>query len=240
LINATAYTQVDLAETETLKNDRVNHTALGELGMWAAKNGVPVIHFSTDYVFPGTGTRPWSETDPTGPENAYGRAKLAGENALLASGASATIFRTSWVYDAEGKNFFRTILRLASERPELKIVSDQIGAPTYAPHLAEILIKAFTAVPSPPPGIYHLAGQGETSWHAFATRIVERAKQLGLPIQCQSVLPIPSSAFPTPAKRPQNSRLNQEKFSKTFAGLQMPPWSESLDTCFQAYLSLKN
>jgi dTDP-4-dehydrorhamnose reductase len=234
VLNAAAYTQVDKAEGEGEKEAfRVNAEAVGELGAWCARRDIPLLHFSTDYVFNGKGDEPWRETDATGPLGAYGESKLRGEEAIRQSGCRHLIFRTSWVYDSEGKNFFNTMLRLFKEKDELKVVSDQVGAPTYAPHLAASALAGLDkalAEAEFPSGIYHLCHGGETSWHGFASRILELARTKDSGIRCRSILPIPSSEYPTPARRPLNSRLDCAK-AREVLGLIMPQWQDGLAAC---------
>lgn len=239
VINAAAYTQVDRAESEDKSEAfRVNAEAPGELAAWCAAKNLPLVHYSTDYVFDGSGDRPWRETDAPRPINAYGESKLAGERAVAAAGGRHLIFRTSWVYDARGENFFTTMLRLFGEKESLKIVSDQFGAPTYAPHLAAAtqaaLGKAF-ALPEFPSGIYHLCGAGETSWHGFAQAIFALATSADSGekswVTCQRIDPIPSSGYPLPARRPLNSRLDCAR-ARDRLGVSLPHWQAGLKECF--------
>ena len=192
----------------------------------AAKLGAWLVHYSTDYVFDGSGERPWRENDATGPLSAYGRTKLAGEQAV-ARCAKHLIFRTSWVYAARGANFAKTMLRLAQERDALKVIDDQIGAPTGAELLADVTAHALRTAAGRPEvaGIYHLVAGGETSWHGYARFVIEHARQAGLPIKVarEAIEPIPTSAYPTPARRPNNSRLDTGKLRTTFA-LSLPDW----------------
>lgn len=240
VINAAAHTLVDKAEKEEKEMAvRVNTQAVAELADWCAEKEVPLVHYSTDYVFDGTGTKPHHEDDKTAPVNAYGASKLGGEKAIAARGDKHLIFRTSWVYDAQGKNFFNTILRLLGEKESLNIVSDQVSAPTYAYHLAAatlaILDKA-QSMPAFPSGIYHLCSGGETSWYGFAQAIFALAKNRdsgqSSGITCQQVNPIPSSAYPLPARRPLNTRLDCTKARATF-GVALPDWQAGLKECFE-------
>jgi dTDP-4-dehydrorhamnose reductase len=239
VINASAYTQVDKAEGEGRQEAfRVNHAAVAELAAWCAVRDLPLVHFSTDYVFDGSGEEPHREDEPVQPLNAYGESKLAGERAIEEAGGRFLIFRTSWVYDARGKNFFNTILRLLREKEELDIVFDQVGAPTYAPHLAKAILSALTAafaMPKFPTGIYHLCGGGETSWYGFALMIfaLARSRDSGEKslVKCQHIQPIPSSDYPLPAKRPLNSRLNCSRARLTF-GVALPHWETGLRESF--------
>ncbi len=222
IINPAAYTAVDKAESEPALAAAINADAPRILGDEAAKIGATVLHFSTEYVFDGTKSAPYVESDQTNPLGVYGSTKLAGEQGLAASGAHHIILRTSWVYGATGKNFLLTILKLASERPELKIVSDQTGAPTWSRDLANLTAAIITANPTQS-GIFHATAQGSTTWHGFATEFLRIAQ---IPT---SLLPIPTSAYPTPARRPANSRLNCDKLHQTF-NLQLPDWQTSLAT----------
>ena len=232
IVNPAAYTAVDKAETDRDAAYAINAEAPRILGEEAAKIDAAVLHFSTDYVFDGTGTTPYREEDPTGPLGVYGASKLAGEQALAASGAAHLIFRTSWVYGAIGKNFLLTVLRVASERPQMSIVDDQHGAPTWSRDLARM---AATVIEQSPDldavrkvqGIYHAAGRGETTWFGFAHEAL-RLRRLQTPTaKFGELLPIPTSAYPTPAARPANSRLNCVKLANAF-GYEMLPWQDSL------------
>ncbi len=236
VLNAAAYTQVDKAEGEGKDEAfRVNAEAVGELAVWCARRDLPLVHFSTDYVFDGQGRTPWRETDAPRPLGAYGESKRRGEDAIANAGGHHLIFRTSWVYDAYGKNFLNTMLRLFAEKETLKVVSDQIGAPTYAPQLAEAALGALekaVAMPEFPSGIYHLCNSGETSWHGFAQAIFTLARSYDSGIKCHSILPIPSSEYPTPARRPSNSRLDCTKAREVFE-IRMPDWNDGLSACIK-------
>lgn len=235
VINTAAYTQVDKAETDEAVARAVNAESPLEMARYCAAQDIPFIHFSTDYVFNGEGKTPWKETDATAPLNAYGRSKLAGEEAIAQSGAKHLLFRTSWVYDAFGKNFVNTILRLAGEREELKVIDDQFGAPTYAPHLAEgalAALEAAQAMEQFPSGIYHLCNAGETTWFRFAKRITSHAKQAGFPVKVKTIVPIPATDYPLPAHRPYNSRLDCTK-ARSILGVTMPAWEEGLAACME-------
>jgi len=231
IINAAAYTQVDKAETERALAMAVNATAPGILAAWCAKRGIPFVHYSTDYVFDGSGALPRDEAASPHPLNIYGESKLAGEKAVAAAGGKYLIFRTSWVYDETGQNFLNTMLRLGAEREELRVVADQHGAPTYAGHLAAATLKALE-IPNFTPGIYHLCNGGETTWHGFAESIFANARQHGQSLAVKRVIPITSAEYPTPAVRPLNSRLSCLK-AKELLGLAMPAWQEGLNACME-------
>lgn len=228
-----AYTQVDRAESERDLAFRINAEAPGAIARFCREAGLPLVHFSTDYVFSGEGDQPWQETSPVAPLNAYGASKLAGEKAIQAAGGSYLIFRTSWVYAPFGKNFLKTMLKLGSERETLSVVSDQVGAPTYAPHLADGALSgldwalSFELFPS---GIYHLCNQGWTSWHGFAVAIFEAARKRGWNLKVREVKAIPSSEYPTPAARPGNSRLSLDQTTRIL-GVTLPSWQAGLTEC---------
>ncbi len=200
-------------------------------------NHIPLIHFSTDYVFSGEGTTPWKESDAIYPLNIYGKTKAAGEEKIKDAGGRHLIFRTSWVYDTEGKNFLRTMLKLAQDREVLRVVNDQFGAPTFASDLAK---GAWQAVQNAlawkvfPSGTYHLCNDGETTWFHFAKAIFEEASKNGIELKIKQLDPISSSDFPTPAKRPFNSRLNTRKISEQL-NVKMPDWRESLNLSMAKY-----
>jgi len=235
IVNAAAYTAVDRAESEPDLAHRVNAEAVGALGHWAARAGVPVVHYSTDYVFPGDGERPLRENDPTGPTGAYGRTKLAGEQALAASGAEHLILRTAWVYAAHGHNFLRTMLRLGAERERLTVVDDQHGTPTPA-HLiaattAQVLARWLAAdadTRRAQSGVYHLVSGGQTTWCRFARAIFERAVAAGLLERAPRVDAIATAEFPTPAQRPAWSVLDNTRIRETF-GVVLTDWAIGLD-----------
>ncbi len=235
LLVAAAYTQVDQAEKDFDLALRINSRSVGEIARWCADLKIPLVHISTDYVFPGEGTRPWREDDATDPLNAYGRSKVVGEMEISQILGKASvpfqIFRTSWVYDHVGKNFFTTMLRLGADREEIKVVSDQIGAPTYAPHLAQALICGADALlgAAPLTGIFHFSGRGEISWHEFAARIFQEARPY-FPLKIKSIVPIPTDEYPTPARRPRNSRFDLNKF-QTKLGVSVPDWESGLREC---------
>lgn len=238
IVTPAAYTAVDKAETEFELAMRINGEAPGILAEEAKKLGAALIHYSTDYVFNGEKQDAYVEDDPTDPQNAYGRTKLAGEQAIVATGVDHLIFRTSWVYGSRGKNFLLTMLRLGAERPELKVVADQFGAPTWSNTIAtltaHIVSQGFSADDEAGwwhahAGIYNLTAADSTSWHGFAASIFELA---GLNPQ-PNVLPILASDYPTPAKRPSNSRMSGEKLAQVF-GLRAPHWKDALRLCLEA------
>lgn len=234
IVNAAAYTAVDRAEDEPELADCINHRALGEIGAWAARHGARVVHFSTDYVFDGTAARPYREDDPTAPLGVYGATKLAGEHALRASGAPHLIFRTAWVYAARGHNFLRTMLRVAGERDELRVVADQIGAPTPARWIAYASADALAQWHAADPaqssrlsGIYNLVASGQCSWYEFANAIMRDAQTRGLLTRVPQVVPIGSADYPTRARRPAYSVLDCTRLENAF-GLQLPDWRDGL------------
>jgi dTDP-4-dehydrorhamnose reductase len=234
IVNAAAYTAVDKAESEPEQANAVNAAAPALLAQEAARRGALLIHYSTDYVFDGAKSVPYVESDKTNPLGAYGRSKLAGEEGIRAAGCDHLIFRTSWVYAARGANFLRTILRLAAEREELRVVNDQIGAPTWARLIAEATALALRQALAErrhgrfESGLFHLACAGETSWHGFASAIV--AGRSGLRVK--TVTPITTADYPTPATRPANSRLNTDAFRTRF-GLALPDWRDCLQLCLE-------
>jgi dTDP-4-dehydrorhamnose reductase len=228
ILNPAAYTAVDKAESEPTLAGAINTEAPRILGEEAAKLDASLIHFSTDYVFDGTGSRPYNEADATAPTSVYGRTKRDGELALGATGARHVILRTSWVYAATGKNFLQTILRVAAERPEMKIVDDQHGAPTTAGELARLTRHILTTDPElGHAGLYHASGAGETTWHGFASEIIRLAALKNPAKPYATLIPIPTADYPTPARRPENSRLDCSKVATTF-GYRMPAWQQSL------------
>lgn len=236
VVNAAAYTAVDRAETERDQAFLINAEAVDALARVCAERDALLVHYSTDYVFPGNDPRPRRENDPTGPLNVYGASKLAGEDAVRASGCRHLLFRISWVYSAQGHNFLRTMLRLAAEHDELRVVADQIGAPTPAHWIAEATAKTI-GVASPRGGVtadgvqysgaWHLAAAGETSWHGFAEAIFANALRTGLIDRIPRLEPIPSSAYPSPAARPTSSRLDTGKIQRDF-GIVLPDWRQGL------------
>ncbi len=231
VVNAAAYTAVDKAESDAASAHTINAEAPGVLAEAAQAAGAWLVHYSTDYVFDGSGSKPWREDDPTGPLNVYGRSKLEGEKRILAACKKHLILRTSWVYAARGGNFAKTMLRLAAERERLSVVSDQFGAPTGADLLADVTAHMASAVRhgDSAAGIYHLAAAGETSWHGYARYVVEHATRSGMSLKTSpdAVDPVPTAAFPTPAVRPGNSRLNTAKLRDNF-GLTLPEWQQGV------------
>jgi len=231
IINAAAYTAVDKAQSEKAAAFAVNAEAPGILAEEAAALGIPLIHYSTDYVFDGRKGAPYTETDATNPLGVYGESKLAGEQAITAVQGKHLILRTSWVYSTHGHNFLLTMQRLLQEKPELRIVADQIGAPTWAGTIANstlALIERWQAGESGAWGTYHLSAQGETSWFGFAQAIGEALREQGKP--CAHLLPIPSSDYPTPAARPLNSRLDCSRLLREW-GVSQPDWQTALREC---------
>lgn len=232
VINAAAYTAVDKAESEGELAQRINAEAPGMLGGLLRDRGVPVIHYSTDFVFAGQSERPYREDDEPGPLSVYGETKLGGEHSLLATGANAIILRTSWVYGVRGANFLLTMLRLFGERDELRIVDDQVGAPTWSRMLAEVTAQILGRVlhgdldAERVKGVYHATNGGETSWYNFARAILEGSGR-----GC-NILPITTDAYPAPARRPAYSVLDNSKLFDTF-GLALPDWEVSLRQCLE-------
>jgi dTDP-4-dehydrorhamnose reductase len=232
IVNAAAYTAVDKAEGDADLARAVNATAPGVLAREAAAIGATLLHYSTDYIFDGSGSHARTEEAATGPLNAYGRTKLEGEQLIRASGCRHLILRTSWVHAARGGNFARTMLRLAAERERLAVVDDQIGAPTGADLLADLSAHALRALVQQPTlaGTYHAVAAGETSWHGYARFVIEWARANGQPVKVapQAIDPVPSSAYPAPAPRPLNSRLDTRKLHDAF-GLRLPPWQQGVE-----------
>ncbi len=225
IVNAAAHTAVDKAESEREFAELLNATSVEAIAVEAEKLGAWLIHYSTDYVFPGTGERPWLETDAVAPLNVYGETKLAGEKAVQKNCTKHLIFRTSWVYAGKGNNFAKTMLRLAKDRPELSVINDQFGAPTGAELLADCTAHAIrTALHKPEvAGLYHLVASGTTTWHDYAALVFAEAKAAGMELAIEKLNAVPTSAYPTPARRPTNSRLNTEKFQRQF-DLVLPDW----------------
>ncbi len=234
IVNGAAYTAVDRAEDEAALADRINHRAVAEMGAWAARHSALVVHYSTDYVFDGRSDRPWHENDATAPLGVYGRSKLAGEQALRGSGARHLILRTAWVYAARGQNFLRTMLRLAAERDELRVVDDQIGAPTPANWIARTtarVLQRWLAMADSEReaacGTYHLTASGRCSWFEFASAILHEAQRAGVIGKVSKLVPITSVDYPTRAQRPAFSVLDNARLALVF-GQQPRPWTDGL------------
>lgn len=232
IINPAAYTAVDRAEDEAELAFRINAEAPTAMARWAAQHHVPLIHFSTDYVYSGEGEKPWREDSPMGPLSVYGASKLAGDEAIRAANGPHLIVRTSWVYAARGTNFLRTIARLAKERKELRIVADQIGAPTSAKVIANAVVQIlpgsdFAGRLAKSGGVVNVVCAGETSWHGFATAIVAGLKSRGVHVEVETIAPIGTQDFPTKAKRPGNSRLDLSRLREVFR-IVTPSWSDAL------------
>jgi dTDP-4-dehydrorhamnose reductase len=242
IVNPAAYTAVDQAEDESELAHRVNAEAPSEIARWAAPHGVPMIHFSTDYVFDGSGDRAWRETDPTGPLSVYGASKLAGEAAIRKAGASHLVIRTSWIFAARGRNFLTTIARLARERQVLRVVSDQFGAPTSARSIAEGLVAMLSGLSTPEnvsliekmeqkfyeaDGLVHMSTSGETTWHGFASAIIDGLRARGISVAVKDLVPIETKDFPAKATRPRNSRMDMTRLQNVF-GVRMTAWQDAL------------
>lgn len=232
IVNAAAYTAVDKAQSEPELADLINTQAPGVLAAEAQRLGAWLVHYSTDYVFDGSGSTPWVETDAVRPLNVYGQTKSDGEVAVQESGCKHLIFRTSWVYAARGGNFAKTMLRLGRQRDALTVIDDQHGAPTGADLLADVTAHALRTAQHKPDvaGLYHLVAGGEVSWHGYASFVLQRARQHGVKLSVaeDAIQAVPTSAFPTPAQRPKNSRLNTHKLQTAF-GLTLPPWQAGVD-----------
>ena len=229
IVNAAAYTAVDKAESEVELADRVNGHASQVMADEAAFLDAWLIHYSTDYVFSGEGSTPWRETDAVAPVNHYGASKLAGEQAITRSGCKHLIFRTSWVYGSRGNNFAKTMLRLAKDRETLSVIADQVGAPTGADLIADVTAIAIREVLRRPElaGVYHLAASGEVSWHGYASHVIAFARDNGEQLAVTAINPIDTTAYPTPARRPLNSRLNTRKLRDNFS-LHLPDWQSGV------------
>jgi dTDP-4-dehydrorhamnose reductase len=245
IINPAAYTAVDRAEDERELAFLVNAKAPEAIAKWAAERRVPLIHFSTDYVFDGSGDKPWREDSPTNPLSVYGASKLAGDTAIQAVGGPHLIARTSWVYAAKGANFLRTIARLAGERKELRIVADQTGAPTTASAIADAIggivspnLSDLDALFTRNSGVVNLVCAGETSWHGFATAIVAGLKSRGAELAVETIVPIATADFPTKAKRPGNSRLDLSRLKNQF-GVTTPAWQDALAVELDNFVALQ-
>ena len=237
IVNPAAYTAVDKAETDVEAAMRLNAEAPSVLAEEAKRLGAALVHYSTDYVFDGTNDSAYVESDAVNPQNVYGKSKLAGEQAIAATGCAHLTFRTSWVYSKRGKNFLLTMLRLGSERDELSVVSDQLGAPTWANTIAALSANVLAQAIGPQQhdwwqahsGVYHLTASGATSWHGFAEAIFEFSDLPEKP----TVKPIPAASYPTPATRPSNSRMSNDKLTATF-GVRAPDWRDALRLCMAA------
>lgn len=226
VVNAAAYTAVDRAEQEVDAAFAANAQAPGVIARWCAAHGVPFVHYSTDYVFDGQGTAPYREDEPTAPLGVYGTSKRDGEDAVRAAGGRHLIFRTAWVYASHGANFLRTMLRVGAERDQLRVVADQIGTPTPAAVIADVTVQALQH-PCALSGTWHLTASGQTSWHGFAEAIFAEALATGVLAKVPSVEAIPSSQYPTPAKRPAWSVLDNRKLQQDF-GIELPTWQDGL------------
>tara|TARA_Y100000780_G_scaffold191058_1_gene178963 strand:- start:49889 stop:50746 length:858 start_codon:yes stop_codon:yes gene_type:complete len=233
ILNAAAYTAVDMAEDDAVAAEVINTKAVEAMANWAAENGALLVHYSTDYVFDGSKDSAYTEADIPAPLSVYGRTKLAGEKVIQNSGCKHLIFRTSWVYDQDGKNFPNTIMRLAAERDALTIINDQHGVPTHATLIAQVTKQCVEHFTPENAGIYNLVPQGETTWHGIARHLVRHSH---IPLKCtvDDVKPITTSEYPTKATRPHNSRLDTTKLQKAF-GLTLPSWTEHLDTFIKNY-----
>jgi dTDP-4-dehydrorhamnose reductase len=233
VINTAAYTAVDKAESDAGAAFAVNRDGAAVLAAACSRHSCPIIHVSTDYVFDGAKAEPYVETDPVGPASVYGRSKLEGEVAVRAANPRHLIVRTAWLYAPYGQNFLRTIVRLAKERPQLRIVADQRGNPTYVPHLADAILAVAAQLGSGGRsadvwGVYHAAADGETNWAGFAAEIVRVGAHHGVP--AVPVSPIATAEYPTPAERPANSRLDCTKLARIF-GARLPPWQQGVREC---------
>jgi len=231
IVNAAAHTAVDKAESEPEFARKLNATSPGVVAEAAQQIGALMVHYSTDYVFDGSGSKPWKEDDAVGPLSIYGSTKLEGEQLVAKHCAKHLIFRTSWVYAARGGNFAKTMLRIAKERDKLTVIDDQFGAPTGAELLADITAHAIRATLQDPSkaGLYHAVAGGVTTWHGYARFVIEQAKAAGVELKAgpEAVEPVPTTAFPTPARRPHNSRLDTTKLQSTF-GLVLPEWQSGV------------
>ena len=227
LVNAAAYTAVDRAESEIDAAFRANAESPGVLAAACARRGAKLVHYSTDYVFPGDGSRPYREDDATSPLGVYGASKLAGEDAIRTAHAAHLILRTAWVYASHGHNFLRTMLRLGAQHEELRVVADQVGTPTPAALIADVTAQIMTrsAVAT---GTFHLTAEGQASWHGFATAIFEGAHRRGLLARRPRLVPIATADYPTPAKRPSYSRLDTTALRQSF-GIALPDWQQGLE-----------
>lgn len=236
ILNAAAYTGVDQAEAEPEVARRLNADLPKQLAAWCAEHGKGLVHYSTDYVYSGAGDQPWHEQSPTAPLNCYGATKLEGDLAVLSSPCAHLIFRTSWVYSPWGKNFMKTMLKLGATHERLRVVQDQVGAPTPAELIAQITKRVLILNPDQatsshfliPDGLYHLTTRGATSWWGFAQAIFEKAREQGYALKVSEIQGIPTQEYPTPATRPLNSRLSLQKL-ETALGMPMPEWRSALN-----------
>jgi dTDP-4-dehydrorhamnose reductase len=242
IINPAAYTAVDRAEDEPDLAFRVNAEAPSAMAQWAARHRVPLIHFSTDYVFDGGGDRPWREDDRCEPLSVYGRSKLKGEQGVRDAGGAHLVIRTAWVFASRGNNFFRTMVRLARERPALRVVSDQFGTPTSARSIAEAVkailpasVREMEDAFAKAQGLVHVTNAGSTSWHGFATGVVEGLRSCDVKLAVREVVPIRTQDYPTRARRPANSRLDLARLSEAF-GIVMPTWQAALASELDAFV----
>lgn len=244
IVNPAAYTAVDRAEDERDLTFLINAKGPEAIARWAAKRGVPVVHFSTDYVFNGSGSEPWREDSRADPLSIYGASKLAGDSAIQSSGGPHLIVRTSWVYAATGANFLRTMARLARERKELRVVADQIGSPTSASTIADAISRIIVSNSSDPEhftrkgGVINVVCSGETSWHGFATAIVSGLNSRGIKLAVDAIVPIATADFPTKAKRPNNSRMDLSRLEQRF-GIVTPSWQDALEHELDAFVALE-
>ncbi|WP_454764692.1 dTDP-4-dehydrorhamnose reductase [Cupriavidus campinensis] len=244
IVNAAAYTAVDKAETDTGTAFAVNGIAPGVLAEEARQAGCLMVHYSTDYVFDGRKSGIYTETDPVNPQSVYGKSKLAGEQAIAASGAAAIVLRTCWVAGAHGANFAKTMLRLAKERDSLRVIADQFGAPTTASLIADVTAQIVARHwlhgrrEAFPAGVYHLAAEGETTWHGYATMVLAAAAARGVALRADPscIEPIPATAYPLPAPRPANSRLDTSKLRDTF-DIHLPDWQQCIELLLDQILS---
>lgn len=237
VINSAAYTAVDEAETEVERAFALNRDGARLLAEAAARRNIPIIHISSDYVFDGSKPTPYVEDDPPSPVTVFGRSKLEGEEAVRAANPKHIILRTSWIFSPGGRNFVKTMLTQAAERPRLRVVNDQRGTPTYAPHLVDVILelarRTSNGEASVEWGIFHAANAGSTTWHGFAEEVFRRSAALGGPVA--EVEPIVSSDYPTPAQRPANSQLDCSKLDRAY-GLRLPPWQDAVGECVERIL----
>jgi len=238
IVNAAAYNSVDRAEAEHELADLVNAQAVDVMAQEARRCNALLVHYSTDYVFNGCGSTPWREADVAVPVNRYGISKLSGEQAILASGCRHLIFRTSWVYSARGHNFAKTMLRLAKERETLNVVDDQIGAPTGAELIADVTAQAIHQTIRHPAleGLYHLTSAGEVSWYEYACHVIDYSRSQGEVFAVKTINPVDTAAYPTPARRPLNSRLNTQKLCENFS-LHLPDWRSGVTRMLREVLN---